>query len=151
MNSSPSEHCSFSLQLVSLRLEYPTTSSQIVVAPPRQHLHVVLCVLGYTALLRKIRVVLGFRCCLSLFCDMFTFDLLKLDDLLTRPLLMAFFGSCNPSGRWDEILVHESENVINKASVNNLSCRLCFLLSLDNLLHLNLHLMFFVLQNPSLH
>ena len=22
------------------------------------------------------------------------------------------FGSCNPSGRWDEVLVHESEDVI---------------------------------------
>ena len=34
--------------------------------------------------------------------------------------------------------------------VSNLSCRLSFLLSLDNLLDLNLHLMFFVLRNPSL-
>ena len=35
-------------------------------------------------------------------------------------------------------------------SVSNLSCRLSFLLSLDNLLDLNLHLMFFVLRLPSL-
>ena len=34
-------------------------------------------------------------------------------------------------------------------SVSNLSCRLNFLLSLDNLLDLNLHLMYFVLRNPS--
>ena len=24
------------------------------------------------------------------------------------------FGSCNPPGRWDEVLVHESEDVITK-------------------------------------
>ena len=35
-------------------------------------------------------------------------------------------------------------------SVSNLSCRLSFLLNLDNLLDLNLHLMFFVLRLPSL-
>ena len=35
-------------------------------------------------------------------------------------------------------------------SVSYVSCRLSFLLSLDNLLDLNLHLMFFVLRNPSL-
>ena len=23
------------------------------------------------------------------------------------------FGSCNPSGRWDEVLVHESEDITN--------------------------------------
>ena len=35
-------------------------------------------------------------------------------------------------------------------SVSNLSCRLSLLLGLDNLLDLNLHLMFFVLRLPSL-
>ena len=66
------------------------TSSQVSVALPRQLLHVVLCVLGYTTLLRTMRVVLGLRCCLSLLCDLFKIDLLKLDDLLSvddlRPL-----------------------------------------------------------------
>ena len=63
----------------------PWTSSQVSVALPQQLLYVVLCDLGYTALLRKIRkigVVLGLRCCLSLLCDLFKIDLLKLDDLL---------------------------------------------------------------------
>ena len=45
--------------------------------------HVVLCVLGYITLLRKIRVVLGLRCCLSLLGDLFMIDSLKLDDLLS--------------------------------------------------------------------
>ena len=71
-----------SLQLVSLRFQSPGTSSQISVALPRQLPHVVLCVLGYTALLRMIRAVLGSGCCLSLLCDLFKIDLLKLDDLL---------------------------------------------------------------------
>ena len=48
----------------------PGTSSQVSVALPQQVLYVVLCVLGYTTLLRKIRVVLGLRCCLSLLCDL---------------------------------------------------------------------------------
>ena len=82
MSSSPSEPCSLSLQLVSFRLESPGTSSQVSVALPRQLLHVVLCVLGYTTLLRKIRVVLGYIASLSLLCDLFKIDLLKLDDLL---------------------------------------------------------------------
>ena len=90
-------------------------------------------------------------------------------------------GSCHPSGRWDEVLVHESEDAFTDLlefgfhfrripsrttpavrclaffvvcnsflSVSNLSCRLSFLLSLDNLPDLNLHLMFFVLRLPSL-
>ena len=82
VNSSPSEPCSWSLQLVSLRLESPRTSSRVSIALPRQLLHVVLCVLGYITLLRKIRVVLSLRCCLSLLCDLFEIDLVKLDDLL---------------------------------------------------------------------
>ena len=58
------------------------------------------------------------------------------------------FVSCNPSGRWDEVLVHESEDAFTDLLelflfVSNLSCRLSFLVSLDNLLDLNLHLMFF--------
>ena len=87
------------------------------------------------------------------------------------------FGSCNPSGRWDEVLIHESEDAITDQlplsrhipsrttpvarcpaffvvctsflSVSNLSCRLSFLLSLDNLLHPNLHLMFSRVSVPS--
>ena len=55
VNSSPSEPCSLSLQLVSLRLECPGTSSQVSVALPRQLLRVVLCVLGYTTPLRPER------------------------------------------------------------------------------------------------
>ena len=82
-SSSPSEPCSLSLQLASFRLESPRTSSQVSVALPRQLLlYVVLCVLGYTTLLRKIRVVLGYIASLSLLCDLFKIDLLKLDDLL---------------------------------------------------------------------
>ena len=91
------------------------------------------------------------------------------------------FGFCNPSGRWDEVLGHESEDVVTNLlefsfhfrdvfprvppatcspalfvvcnlflSVSNLGCGLNFLLSLDNLLDLNLHLMFLVLRGPSL-
>ena len=37
----------------------------------QQLLYVVLCVLGHVSLLRKIRVVLGLRCSLSLLCDLF--------------------------------------------------------------------------------
>ena len=70
------------LFLFSLRLESSRTSSQVSVALPRQLLHVVLRVIGYTTRLRKIRVVLGLRCCLSLLCDLFKIDLLELDDLL---------------------------------------------------------------------
>ena len=55
----------------------PKTSSQVSVALPQQLLYVVLCVLGSTTLLRKIRVVLGLRCCLSLLCDLFKIDMLK--------------------------------------------------------------------------
>ena len=95
--------CSLSLQLVSLRIESPGTSSQVSVALPRQPLYVVPCVLGYTTLLRKIRVVLGYIANLSLVCDLFMIDSLKLDDVLSALLLMAF-GFCNPSGRWDEVL-----------------------------------------------
>ena len=58
----------------------PKTSSQVSVALPQQPLYLVLCVLEYTTLLRKIRVVLGLRCCLSLLCDLFKIDLLTLDD-----------------------------------------------------------------------
>ena len=82
MSSSPSEPCSLSLQLVSLRLESPETSSQVSVALPRQLLYVVLCVLGYTTRLRKFRVVLGYIANLSLLCDMLKIDLLKVDELL---------------------------------------------------------------------
>ena len=92
------------------------------------------------------------------------------------------FGSCNPSGRWDEVLVHESEDAIIDllefsfhfsdvflrvrrellVVLLSLLCAicsflsavsaviLCFLLSLGNLLDLNLHLLFFVLRNPPL-
>ena len=70
-----------------------------------------MCVLGYTALFRKIRVVLGLRCCLSLLCDLFNIDLLKLDDLL-GVLCCWPSAPANPSGRWDEVLVHESEDAI---------------------------------------
>ena len=56
---SASEPCSLSLQRVSLRLE------QVSVALPRQLLFVVLRVLGYTTLLRKIRVVHGYIASLS--------------------------------------------------------------------------------------
>ena len=91
MNSSPSEPCYVSLQLVSLRLESrlrpllrpPRTSSRVSFALPQQQLYIVLCVLGHIPLLRKIRVVLGLRCCLSLLCGLFEVDLLKLDDLLS--------------------------------------------------------------------
>ena len=83
MNSSPSEPCSLCLQLVSLRLESPGTSSQVSVALPQQLLHVVLCVRGYTTLLRKIRVVLGYIASLSLLCDLFKIDSLKLGGLLS--------------------------------------------------------------------
>ena len=61
------------------------------------------------------------------------------------------FGSCNPS----VILLCDNLCpaflvVCNLSfSVSNLSCRLSFLLSLDNLLDLNLHLMFFVLLQRS--
>ena len=61
------------------------------------------------------------------------------------------FGSCNPS----VILLCDNLCpaflvVCNLSfSVSNLSCRLGFLLSLDNLLDLNLHLMFFVLLQRS--
>ena len=75
-----SEPCSLSLQLVSLRLESPGTSSQVSVALPRQLLHVVLCVLGDTTLLRKIRVLLGYIASLSLLRP-FQIDSLKLDEL----------------------------------------------------------------------
>ena len=80
---SPSEPGSLSLQLISLRLESPRTSSQVSVALPRQLLHVVLCVLGYTTLLCEIRVVLGYIARLSLLCDLVNIDSLKLDDLLS--------------------------------------------------------------------
>ena len=60
----------------------PKTSSQVSVALPQQLLYVVLCVLGYTTLLRKIRVVLGYIASLSLLCDLFKIDLLKKDDFL---------------------------------------------------------------------
>ena len=46
------------------------------------YFYVVLRALGYTTLLRKIRVVLGYIASLSLLCDLFKIDLLKLDDLL---------------------------------------------------------------------
>ena len=91
-------------------------------------------------------------------------------------------GSCKPSGRWVDVLVHECEGRHHRSSgvqlplsrripsrttraarcpaffavcnlflsVSNLSCRLCYLLSLDNLLDRNLLVMFFVLRNPSL-
>ena len=49
---------------------------------PRQLLYVVLCVLGYTTLLHKIRVVPGYIASLSLLCDLFKIELLKLDALL---------------------------------------------------------------------
>ena len=81
VRSSPSEPCPLSLQLVSLGLESPGTSSQVSVALPRQVLYVVLRVPGYTTLLRKIRVVLGYIASLSLLCDLFKIDLLKIDDL----------------------------------------------------------------------
>ena len=83
MSSSPSEPCSSSLQLVSLRLEPPGTSSQVSVVLHSNFFTFVLCALGDTTLLRKIRVVLGLRCCLSLLCDVFKIDLLKLDELLS--------------------------------------------------------------------
>ena len=38
-------------------------------------------------------------------------DSLKLEDLLSVLLLMAF-GSCNPSGRWEDVLAHESDDAI---------------------------------------
>ena len=90
MNSSPSETCSLSLQLVSLRLESrlrpllgpPGASSQVSVVLPQQQLYVVLCVLGHITLLRKIRVVLGYITNLSLLCDLFMIDSFLLDDLL---------------------------------------------------------------------
>ena len=41
-----------------------------------------LCVLAHITLFRKIRVVLGLRCCLSLLGDLFIIDSLQLDDLL---------------------------------------------------------------------
>ena len=41
------------------------------------------CVLGYTTLLRKIRVVRSLRCCLQLLGDLFMIDSLKLDELLS--------------------------------------------------------------------
>ena len=44
---------------------------------PRQLLYVVLRVLGYTTLLRKIRVVLGYIASLSLLCDLCKIDLFK--------------------------------------------------------------------------
>ena len=81
MSFSPSEH-SLSLHLVSFPLESLGTSSQVSVAHPRQQLYVVLSVLGYTTLLHKIRVILGYIASLSLLCDLFKIDLLKLDDLL---------------------------------------------------------------------
>ena len=34
-----------------------------------------------------------------------------MEEALERSLSMAF-GSCNPSGRWDEVLVHESEDAV---------------------------------------
>ena len=158
MSSSPSEPCSLSLQLVSFRLESPRTSSQHVsVALPRQLLYVVLCVLGYTA-------------SLSLLCDLFKIDSLKLDDLLSVicrcPSATAILLADGM-----RFLSHESEDVVTNLlvfsflsrripsrttraarcpaffvvcnlflSVSNLSCRL-----FDNLPDLNLHF-----RNPSL-
>ena len=174
MNSSPLEPCSLSLQLVSLRLESPVTSSQVSVALPKQILHVVLCVLGYTTLLLKNRVVLGLRCCLSLLCDLFKIDLLKLDDLLailcrwpSVPAILLAYGMRFLSMRakmsskvfWNLAATFATYSFAYDAccpwsclflSASNLSCRLSFLLSLDNLLDLNLHFMLFVLRNPSL-
>ena len=89
------------------------------VALPRQLLYVELCVLGYTTLLRKIRVVLGYIASLSLLCDLFKFDLLKLG----RPLLMSF-GSCSPSGRRDEFFVHESDDAITNTCFVRVLCAL---------------------------
>ena len=107
-----------------------------------------LCVLGYTTLLRKIRESQACR---------FPATCSNRLAQTGRSLSMAF-GSCTPSGRWDLVLVHESENVITNLlefsfhfrSPSNLGCKLSFLLSLDNLLDLNLHFMFFVLRLPSL-
>ena len=69
------------------------------------------------------------------------------------------FGSCDPSGRWDEVLVHESEEVVTHLLEFSFRFRDVFLrvrrLLLVVLLSLlcldfNLYLMFFVLWNSSL-
>ena len=62
-----------------MSLSYKTRPINVV----HKKIHVVLCVLGRVTLLRKIRVVLGLRCCLSLLGDLFMIDSLKLDDLLS--------------------------------------------------------------------
>ena len=61
-------------------------------------------------------------------------------------------GSCNPSGTLlcDNLCPALFVVCDLFLPVSNPSCRLRFLLSLDNLLDLNLHLMFFVLRLPSL-
>ena len=134
-----------------------------------------LCVFGYTTLLRKIRVVLGYIASLSLLCELFKIDSLKLDDLLGvlfsdgLRLLRSFWPMRFLSMRarmssqifWSSASTFATTRaarcpffsffVCNSFfSVSNLSCRLGFLPSLDNLLDLNLHLVLFVLRNSSL-
>ena len=104
MSSSPSEPCSLSLQRDSLRLESPGTSSPVSVALPQQPLHVVQRVLGYTTLLRKIRVVLGYIAGRSLLCAQnWMTSWASFVDVLR--LLYSVWVK-------DEVLVHESEDVI---------------------------------------
>ena len=67
------------------------TSNELIL----HRLNIVLCLcnlflfdLNLQGLLHKLlllfhRVVLGSRCCLTLLCDLFKIDLLKLDDLLS--------------------------------------------------------------------
>ena len=140
-----------------------------LVVLPQQLLYVVLCVLVYTSLLRKIRVVLEYIAGLSLLCDLFKIDSLKLDDLLSvlcrwpsAPAILLADGMRFLSMRaemssqifWSSASTFATYSFAYDACCSlfcflccvqfvPVSCRLSFLPSLDNLLGLNLHLMFF--------
>ena len=161
MSASPSEPCSLSLQRVSLRLESQRLLHKFLLLFHGNYFTLCCVFLDTPTLLRKIRVVLGLRCCLSLLCDLFKIDLLKLDDNLgvhccwpsapvirpvQLPLSRRIPSRTTRAARCPAFLV-----VCNLfLSVSNLSCRLGVLPSLDDLLDLNLQLMFFVLRLPSL-
>ena len=120
---------------------------------PQQPFYVVLCVLGHTTELRKIRIVLGYIRKLVASLRPVQNRLSQSGCSLERPLLWASASAIILADGMRFLSVRArmpSQIFWNSASTfatysfsaSDVSCRLGFLLSLDHLLDLNLHLMF---------